>query len=96
MREPDSRPLGLVGHSLGGLFLRMAVAELIAGTARPHGRFSPCGDEPNDGVVAVNDVAILGGPAPLLFPVWRTLLMDDWRVRRAVVAALTRPTPVGD
>jgi pimeloyl-ACP methyl ester carboxylesterase len=141
------RPVGLVGHSLGGLLLRVALPRvpelsvrrlvllgtpnrppraarwasrlfpfrwltrdcgrflacpesipnlpppaipytLIAGTAGPRGRWGPFGDEPNDGVVAASEVPIRDADAPLLFPVWHTFMMNDWRVKRAVVAAM--------
>ena len=140
-------PVGLIGHSLGGLLLRMAISEvptlrvrrlvmlgtpnraprlgrrawkffafrwltrdcgsllahpdqyaaipiprvphtLIAGTAGPCGRWSPFGDDRNDGVVAVDEVPLGDGDEPLLFPVWHTLMMNDRRVQEAVVAAL--------
>jgi pimeloyl-ACP methyl ester carboxylesterase len=145
------QPVGLVGHSLGGLLLRMALAEvpqlrvqnlvmlgtpnrpprlaprarkwlafrwftrdcgallsdpdalatipfpavpykLIAGTAGPRGRYSPFGHDANDGVVAVKEVPILDADEPVLFPVWHTLMMDDDRVRKAVLAAFAYPT----
>jgi pimeloyl-ACP methyl ester carboxylesterase len=141
------RPVGLVGHSLGGLLLRAALPRvpelavrrlvlmgtpnrppraarwasrlspfrwltrdcgrflacpesipnlplpavpytLIAGTAGPRGRWSPFGGDLNDGVVAVVEVPIRETDAPLLFPVWHTVMMNDDRVKRAVVAAM--------
>lgn len=143
----SARPAGLVGHSLGGLLLRLALPAapglvvrrlvmlgtpgrpprlarrawgwlafrrlagscgalladpraigavpapavpytLVAGTAGPRGRFSPFGPDPNDGVVAVDEVRIRAADEPLLFPVWHTLMMDDPAVRRSVAAAL--------
>ncbi|HEX4612131.1 MAG TPA: alpha/beta fold hydrolase [Urbifossiella sp.] len=138
------RPVGLVGHSLGGLLLRSALAEvpelrvhhlvtlgtpqlpargaqvasrwlpfrlytrdcgrflatpgvapvpavpytLVAGTAGPTGRWSPFGDEPNDGLVGVAETRIRPGDAPLLVPTVHTFLMDHPAVRSAVVAAM--------
>lgn len=148
-------PVGLVGHSLGGLLLRMAIPQvptlqvlnlvmlgspnrpprlarsawrhgpfrwltrecgaflaspdavlrlpvpavpytLIAGTAGPRGAYSPFGDDPNDGVVAVDETRIRDEDDPERFPVWHTVMMNDRRVQEAVVFALTaeRPTPV--
>lgn len=140
-------PTGLVGHSLGGLLLRMTIPQvpalrvsrlmmlgtpnrpprlaqlawkrmafrcltrdcgsflaspdaipqlpipampytLIAGTAGPRGRYSPFGDDANDGVVAVDETRILDLDEPLQFPVWHTVMMNDRRVQRAVVTAL--------
>jgi hypothetical protein len=141
------RPVGLVGHSLGGLLLRLALPAvpelrvhrlvmlgtpnrpprlatrawrrlpfrlltrdcgrflacpdsipalpaptvpytLIAGTAGPRGRFSPFGDDPNDGVVAVDEVRLRDGDPVHLFPVWHTVMMNDGGVKRAVAAAM--------
>src|SRR5262249_13241573 len=138
------RPVGLVGHSPGGLLLRMAIPEvpelrvhhlvmlgspnrssglarcawqwrpfrwftadcgrflscprtipalpvpavpytMIAGTAGPRRFFA---GEPNDGIVAVSEVPIRDTDAPILLPVWHTFMMNDDRVRRAVVAAM--------
>jgi hypothetical protein len=142
-----ARPVGLVGHSLGGVLLRMALPDvpdlrvrrlvmlgtpnrppraarwasrvfpfrwltrdcgrflagpesiarlpvppvpytLIAGTAGPRGRWSPFGDEPNDGIVAVSEVPIRDADVPVLLPVWHTVMMDDERVKSAVVATM--------
>jgi pimeloyl-ACP methyl ester carboxylesterase len=140
-------PVCLVGHSLGGLFLRLALAEapalrvhhlvmlgtpaapprvarlawtwfppfrlftrdcgrflmsasafaalpdlfvpftVIAGTAGPCGRFSPFGDEPNDGLVAVSEARIAGSE-PVLLPVLHTFMMDAPSVRARITALL--------
>lgn len=141
------RPVGLVGHSLGGLLLRKALAEvpelrvhhlvmlgtpnrpprlarwawrrfalrlatrdcgrflacpdtipalpcpavpytLIAGSAGPRGKWSPFGDESNDGIVAVSEVPIRDTDVPLVFPVWHTVMMNDRAVQAAVVRAM--------
>lgn len=146
----SDRPVGLVGHSLGGLLLRSAIPcvpglrvrhlvmlgtpnrsprlgrrawerrvfrwfardcgelladpermatlpipavpyTLIAGTAGPRGRYSPFGSDPNDGVVATDEVPIRDGDEVRPFPVWHTLMMDDRRVRDAVLTALAEP-----
>jgi pimeloyl-ACP methyl ester carboxylesterase len=138
-------PVGLVGHSLGGLLLRSALPEvpdlrvhhlamlgtpnrsprlarlawrrftfrllagdcgqflaspdsvaavpipavpytLIGGTAGP--RFGPFRGEPNDGVVAVSEVPVRDSDVVQLFPVLHTVMMNDRRVKRAVVAAM--------
>lgn len=142
------RPVGLVGHSLGGLLLRMALPlvpelvvkrlvmlgtpnrpprlaghairwwpfrrlardcgrllacpetipalpapdvpyTLIAGTAGPRGRWSPFGDEPNDGVVAVSEVSIRDDDRPVLVPAWHTLLMNHPAARNVVIDMMT-------
>lgn len=143
------RPVGVVGHSLGGLLLRMALPRvpelavhrlvmlgtpnrpprlarraslwppfrwltrdcgrflacaeylpelplpavpytLIAGTAGPRGRWSPFGDEANDGVVAVSEVAFRDTDQPILFPVLHTFLMNDACVQGTIVRIMGR------
>lgn len=142
------RPVGLVGHSLGGLLLRRALAEvpelnvrrfvllgspsvparaaqiasrffpfrwltrgcgrflcssdavpvpavpytLVAGTAGPTGRWSPFGNEPNDGLVSVAETRIVPADVPVLVPAMHTFLMDYPAVRRVVVAAMMTPS----
>jgi pimeloyl-ACP methyl ester carboxylesterase len=140
-------PVALIGHSLGGLFLRMvlpavpnlkvhhfimlgtpnrpprlghlawrwlpfrlltgacgrllatpgAFAQLpdphvpttaIAGTAGPRGRFSPFGDEPNDGVVAVSETQIVSLGNSVQFPVWHTLMMNAVNVQAHILNLL--------
>jgi hypothetical protein len=141
------RPVGLVGHSLGGLLLRACLPAapglrvhhlvmlgtpnrpprlgrrawryapfrlltrdcgrlladpaaipalpvpavpytLVAGTAGPVGRWSPFGDDPNDGVVAAAEVPVRTGDPVLHFPVWHTVMMNDSRVQRAVAVTM--------
>src|SRR5438445_650075 len=53
---------------------------VIAGTAGPRGRFSPFGDAPNDGLVAVEE-AHVGNAEPVLLPVFHTVMMDAEAVR---------------
>ena len=142
------QPVGLVGHSTGGLLLRMALPAvptlrvrhfimlgvpnrpprlarmawnwfpfrwlaqdcgallanptvlalpaltvpyaLISGTAGPRGRYSPFGNDLNDGVVAADETRIRDADEPLLLPVWHTLMMNDRRVKKAVVAGFGR------
>jgi hypothetical protein len=61
---------------------------LIAGTGGPrHPRFFH-GVEPSDGIVAVSETLIRDTDRPLLFPVLLSLIMDDRRVQRAVLAAM--------
>lgn len=141
-------PVGLIGHSLGGLFLRRSLAEvselrvhhlvflgtpqspprmarlvwrwfppfrlftrdcgrfltsaeafaalpephvpftLIAGTAGPRGRWSPFGDEPNDGLVAVSETR-LADTAPILFPTLHTIVMNASAVHKQISAIMS-------
>jgi pimeloyl-ACP methyl ester carboxylesterase len=144
----SGQPVGLVGHSLGGLFLRMSLADLpelrvhhlvllgtpaspprmarlawrwvppfriftrdcgrfltapdefaalpelrvpftvIAGTAGPRGRWSPFGDEPNDGLVSVSEARV-GSAEPVLLPVLHTVMMDALAVRGRISAIMS-------
>lgn len=146
LRSGDA-PYALVGHSLGGLLLRQALARtsgrapellvmlgtpnhsprmarhawragpfrwtargcgrfladperveqvpppecpylVIAGTRGVYGRWSPFGDEPNDGLVAVTE-AELGGPEHLVtVPAAHTFIMNHPAVRQVIRDAL--------
>lgn len=59
---------------------------LIGGTAGP--RFGPFRGEGNDGIVAVSEVPIRDADPVRLFPVWHSFMMNDARVKQAVVAAM--------
>jgi pimeloyl-ACP methyl ester carboxylesterase len=142
------QPVGLIGHSLGGLLLRSALAEvpelrvrrlvmlgtpnrpprlaarawqwlpfrvltgdggrflatparhavvplptvpytILAGTAGPCGRYSPFGDDVNDGIVSVSETLIRPENQPELFPVWHSFMMNNPVVRRRIVAILS-------
>ena len=61
---------------------------LIAGTAGPRGPWSPFGDEPNDGVVAVAEIPICETDVPLLFPVLHTFMMNNARVQGAIIQVM--------
>jgi pimeloyl-ACP methyl ester carboxylesterase len=148
LRRFGGGPVGLVGHSLGGLLLRRALADvpelrdrrlvllgspqvparaaqlasrfppfrwltrgcgrflcstevvpiprgpytLVAGTAGPVGRWSPFGNEPNDGLVGVAETRLVATDEPVRVPALHTFLMDHPGVREAVVAAMMTPT----
>ncbi len=140
-------PIALIGHSLGGLLLRMALpavpnlsvhhlimlgtpnrpprlarlawrwlpfrlltgtcgrflatpdafaqlrdpgvpTTVIAGTAGPRGHFSPFGDDPNDGVVAVSETQLDPLDNPMQFPVWHTLMMNATSVQKRILSLL--------
>ncbi|HET7038384.1 MAG TPA: hypothetical protein VFH97_00770 [Gemmatimonadales bacterium] len=64
---------------------------IITGTAGPRGRWSPFGDFPNDGLVAVDETLVRDHDRPILLPVGHTFMMARRSVRAAVVEALGRP-----
>lgn len=145
----DRRPEYLIAHSLGGILLRLALAELpttsvkhfvmlgppnqsptlarffqkwglpfrlfagssgrflanpedylrlpppacpttvFAGTAGPTGRFSPFGNEPNDGVVSLAETRIDGACEPIPIPALHTWIMSHPTVHQFVTEVMT-------
>jgi hypothetical protein len=61
---------------------------IIAGTGGFRGRWSPFGNELNDGTVAVDETRIGDHDQVVLLPVRHTLMMFKASVRTAIVAAL--------
>jgi hypothetical protein len=62
---------------------------IIAGTAGPRGRWSPFGDEPNDGIVAVTETRIRDDDDALVtLPVTHTFMMNNAAVHRVIRQAL--------
>ena len=64
---------------------------IVAGTAGPRGRWSPFGDEPNDGIVAVSETRIRDDDGLVLLPVTHTFMMSNPAVQaviRRILAAL--------
>jgi pimeloyl-ACP methyl ester carboxylesterase len=57
---------------------------IVAGTAGPRGRWSPFGDEPNDGIVAVDEARLDGAAVTVELPVRHTFMMNDPAVRSLV------------
>jgi hypothetical protein len=151
-RLADMGPYGVIGHSLGGILLRSALAQIaghaprhlvmlgtpnrpphlarvlgvhwvyrrlmgecglnlansafyaglpvpeipytiVAGTSGPRGRWSPFGDEPNDGLVAVSETSIRDDDAVVLLPVTHTFMMNNARVQ-AVIREVLKPVGV--
>ena len=70
--------------------LRMPTT-VIAGTGGPRGRFSPFGNEVNDGLVSVAEAALAGAEV-IQLPVLHTIMMDSPSVRERVLAAFAQPT----
>jgi hypothetical protein len=57
---------------------------IVAGTAGPRGRWSPFGDEPNDGIVAVSETPILDDDPVVVLPVTHTFMMNNARVHEVI------------
>lgn len=61
---------------------------IIAGTAGLRGRWSPFGNEPNDGIVAVSETRIREDDPLVLLPATHTFMMNNSRVHAVVRRAL--------
>ncbi len=57
---------------------------MISGTRGISGRWSPFGDEQNDGVVAISETEMAGADEWISLPLWHPFIMNDARVRRLV------------
>jgi hypothetical protein len=77
-----------------GLPLPQIPYTIVAGTAGPRGRWSPFGDEPNDGVVAVSETRICDNDSLVLLPVTHTFMMNNARVHEAIQRALMMTSEV--
>ena len=143
----DSEPYAVIGHSLGGVLLRAALARLagalparlvmlgtpnrpprlarrlgvrpgyrrlmgecgahlsseafyaslpppmvpytiVAGTAGPRGRWSPFGNELNDGIVAASETPVRSDDVVVHLPVIHTFMMNDRQVQEVIAGAL--------
>ena len=62
---------------------------IIAGTAGPRGRWSPFGNQPNDGVVAVEETRLGPNRKVILIPSVHTLIMNSPQVTRVICELLT-------
>lgn len=63
---------------------------VMAGTRGITGRWSPFGDEPNDGIVALRETVLVADTPPQTFPVAHTFIMNDLRVQMAILDILAR------
>jgi hypothetical protein len=61
---------------------------IVAGTAGPRGRWSPFGDEPNDGIVAVSETLVREDDAVVPLRVTHTFMMSDQGVQSVIAQAL--------
>jgi pimeloyl-ACP methyl ester carboxylesterase len=68
---------------------------VIAGTSGPTGRFSPFGNEPNDGIVSVSETRIEPRWDPIRVPAAHTLMMRHREVHRHLATVLTSFSPLG-
>jgi hypothetical protein len=62
--------------------------KIYAGTGGPCGRYSPFGEEPNDGVLTVNETLLPGVPIQTI-PVLHTFIMNSKVVTRDIVRIAT-------
>lgn len=61
---------------------------IIAGTRGITGQWSPFGDEPNDGIVAVSETVLDPDAPPVLVPASHTFIMNHAIVQEAILAIL--------
>jgi hypothetical protein len=61
---------------------------ILAGTAGPRGRLSPFGDDPNDGIVAVNETLVRDDDPVITLPVFHAFMMNHPAVRTEVERVL--------
>lgn len=66
---------------------------IIAGTRGFTGRWSPFGDEPNDGIVAVGETTLDTDVPPRTVPAGHTFIMNDTAVQAAILGILTGHLP---
>jgi hypothetical protein len=64
---------------------------IIAGTRGFSGRWSPFGDEPNDGVVAVSETVMAPDRPPVLVPAAHTFIMNHATVQATILEILAGP-----
>ena len=66
---------------------------IYAGTKGPRGRFSPFGEEPNDGILLVAETQVAGGIPVVEIPASHTFIMNSRLVAEGIadtVAALQK------
>jgi hypothetical protein len=69
---------------------------VVAGVRGLSGRWSPFGDEPNDGIVARSETLLHEGVEVVEVPAAHTFLMDHPAVRRLVTGLLQDAVDAGD
>jgi len=68
-------------------------ARIYAGTAGPRGRYSPFGEELNDGVVTVRETLLPGVPVQTV-PVLHTFIMNSRVVSQDIVRIVKSPSTI--
>jgi hypothetical protein len=68
---------------------------IVAGTGGRRGRWSPFGQDANDGVLAVDEAEMDGSAHLAQVPVRHTFMMNDRRVRALLLNALDGVSPSG-
>jgi hypothetical protein len=68
-------------------------AKIYAGTAGPRGRYSPFGEELNDGVVTVRETLLPGVPVQTV-PVLHTFIMNSRVVSQDIVRIVKSPSTI--
>ena len=62
---------------------------IVAGTGGHRGFLSPFGDEPNDGIVALDETRLSQQDRLIQLPVLHTFMMNDYKVQKTVGSALS-------
>jgi pimeloyl-ACP methyl ester carboxylesterase len=57
---------------------------IVAGTAGPRARWTPFGEEPNDGLVAVSETRIRDDDSVVVLPVTHTFMMNNAAVQQVI------------
>ena len=68
-------------------------AKIYAGTGGPRGRYSPFGEDLNDGVVTVNETLLPGVPVQTV-PVLHTFIMNSRAVAQDIVKIANSPSMI--
>jgi hypothetical protein len=61
---------------------------IVAGDGGPRGRWSPFGDEPNDGLIALSETRIRDDDPLVVLPVTHTFMMNNAQVQAAILRPL--------
>ena len=70
---------------MGSLPPTGVTTKIYAGTGGPRGRYSPFGEEPNDGVLTVKEASLPGVPIQMI-PILHTFIMNSKVVTKDIVS----------